>query len=407
MRSELDDAALLEHADAVGVPHRREAVRDENGCAVTRRGKQPVEDLGFAAHVELRGGFVEQHDAGAEPHAAQRAGQRHALPLAARQIGAAFVPAGEHGVERRQVGRACRRERFAYDFVRRSCRGHVVAERQLEADEVLKDGGDARAPRREVQLAQIDAIDLDRAGPRVVQTAEQLGQRRFARAVLPDDGERRACGNDEIELVEHERSTRVAKADVAKADLARWRAGRRAIAGRQRARRSHRRLDTQHGIHRRRGAVEGPTESSKRDHRHAHGALDEGDDLTQTEPAAYNGVRERPEDQDVGGHDQQHAPQQRLLAQARRRVLEIVQSRAAGDEAIDRPAGQAEQPQLLAGGRIDRDAVGVVGVALRRAHFIGVAIPPDAALAQQPVRRQPCGDEHERRPPRVGKQHEA
>ena len=63
--------------------------------------------------------------------------------------------------------------------------------------------------------------------------------------------------------------------------------------------------------------------------------------------------------------------------------------RAARDEAVDRPAGEAEQPQLLAGRRIDGEPVGVVGVALRAAHLVGVAVAPDRALAQQPVRGQP------------------
>ena len=65
-------------------------------------------------------------------------------------------------------------------------------------------------------------------------------------------------------------------------------------------------------------------------------------------------------------------------------------------------SAETEQPQLLAGRRIDRQAIGVVGVALRAAHLVGVAIAPDAALAQQPVRGQPRAAEHQRRPPGVG-----
>ena len=89
------------------------------------------------------------------------------------------------------------------------------------------------------------------------------------------------------------------------------------------------------------------------------------------------------------------------LAQTRGCVLKLVQARASGDEAVDRPAGEAEQPQLLARGRVHRQPVGVVGIALRAAHFFGVAVAPDRALAQQPVRRQPRAREHDRRPPRV------
>ena len=66
---------------------------------VARRREDALEDLGLAAHVELRGGLVEQDDAGAEPHRAQRAGQRDALPLPAGEIGAAGVAAREDRVE--------------------------------------------------------------------------------------------------------------------------------------------------------------------------------------------------------------------------------------------------------------------------------------------------------------------
>ena len=68
---------------------------------------------------------------------------------------------------------------------------------------------------------------------------------------------------------------------------------------------------------------------------------------------------------DVGAEHEQQAPEHRLLAQPRRLVLQRVQPRAPGDEALDRPAGEAEQPQLLRRRRIDGEAVGVVGVALR------------------------------------------
>src|SRR5438067_3426475 len=44
----LDDSPVLEHADAIGVAHRREPVGDENRRAVAGRGENPIEDLGLA-----------------------------------------------------------------------------------------------------------------------------------------------------------------------------------------------------------------------------------------------------------------------------------------------------------------------------------------------------------------------
>ena len=85
------------------------------------RGREnALEDLRFAAHVELGGGLIQQHDAGAESHRAQRARQRDALPLAAGKIGAALVAAREHRVEVGEIRRAgvgqCRLD----DVVRRA-----------------------------------------------------------------------------------------------------------------------------------------------------------------------------------------------------------------------------------------------------------------------------------------------
>src|SRR3954451_23710099 len=44
VRAELDDAAMLQHADAVGVTHRREPMRDQDGGAPARCGEDAIED---------------------------------------------------------------------------------------------------------------------------------------------------------------------------------------------------------------------------------------------------------------------------------------------------------------------------------------------------------------------------
>jgi len=90
---------MLEHTDAIGMAHGREPMRDQNRRRVPGRAKDAIENLGFAADVELRRRLVEQHEAGADVHRAQRTGQRHALPLPTRQIGAVLVAAREDGIE--------------------------------------------------------------------------------------------------------------------------------------------------------------------------------------------------------------------------------------------------------------------------------------------------------------------
>src|SRR5437867_25830 len=85
-RSASGSAAALEDADAVGVADCGKAVRDQNRGAVPCGGKQAIEDLGFAANIELRGGLIEQHDTSAELDGCQRPGERDALPLAAGEV---------------------------------------------------------------------------------------------------------------------------------------------------------------------------------------------------------------------------------------------------------------------------------------------------------------------------------
>src|SRR5438876_580723 len=84
----------------------------------------------------------------------------------------------------------------------------IVVQRQLEADEVLKDGGDAGAPRPEVKMAKVDAVDFDGPRLRVVEAAQQLGERRLSGSVLADDRDRRPGGDGEFEMLEHRRAAR-------------------------------------------------------------------------------------------------------------------------------------------------------------------------------------------------------
>ena len=192
-------------------------------------GEDPLEDLGFAAHVELRRRLVEQDDAGAHPDRAERARQRDALPLTAGEIGAVLVAARQRWC---RGAPGSRRPRL------RSASTHHIVGRAAGA--TLSRSGSSRrmkswntAVRRDrhddqIELAHVDSVDLDRAALRVVQPAQQLGQRRLAGAVLSDDRQRRTRRNGQVEAVEHAGAARIGKRDVAEADLARG----QAVAGR-------------------------------------------------------------------------------------------------------------------------------------------------------------------------------
>ena len=107
---------------------------------MARGGQHAIEDLGFAPYVELSRWLIEQDEPRTQVHGAERAGQCNALPLSAGEIGAAGVAARQHGVEFGQSGRAGRCEGGTYGIVRRASGRDVVAQWELESDEVLKDG---------------------------------------------------------------------------------------------------------------------------------------------------------------------------------------------------------------------------------------------------------------------------
>ena len=75
-------------------------------------------------------------------------------------------------------------------------------------------------------------------------------------------------------------------------------------------------------------------------------------------------------------------------------------------EPLDRPIGKSEQAQFLGGRWIHRQSVSIVGMAFGLAHFFGIAIFPDRAFLQEPVRRQPGARQNQRGPPRVNREHE-
>jgi hypothetical protein len=146
VRAKLDDLTVLEHADAVGVAHRGKPMRDQDGRALATGSQDAIEDLRLAPNVELRRRFIQQHDAGALLYRAQGARQGDTLPLPARKVGAALVTACQHRVETGEVGRAGRLERRPHHGVRRARWGDVFAKGQLESDEILEHGGQARPP---------------------------------------------------------------------------------------------------------------------------------------------------------------------------------------------------------------------------------------------------------------------
>ena len=94
------------------------------------------------------------------------------------------------------------------------------------------------------------------------------------------------------------------------------------------------------------------------------------------------------EDSRVADQDQDQAPGDRLLPQPGGPILQLEQQPAALHEAIDNPARQAEESDLLRRLRIHREPVRVLGITLCGTHRRGVAILPNPLSRSQWVEPQ-------------------
>ena len=161
----------------------------------------------------------------------------------------------------------------------------------------------------------------------------------------------------------------------------------------------HLRADAGDGGARRGAAVERPVQAAEGEQAGGERGLGERDRGADADAPVERGVADRPEHQRVRRHHDQQAPDQRALAQSRRLPLQVAQPPGPVAEATHHPVAEHEDAHLLGGGSVDREAVGVVGVALGELHRRGLAVPPHAALTQQPVGAPPGQTQHDRRPP--------
>ena len=160
-------------------------------------------DARLGRGVDRGGRVVEDQDARVGD---ERAGDRDALALAARERQAALA---DHGVvalrQRRDEVVRLRAARRLLDLGVARIRpreGDVVAHRGGEQERVLRDRRDRAPQLAQVELAHVDAVDEHAPCLHVVEARDQRCQRRLARAGAPDQRERAALGDVEIDLVQ-------------------------------------------------------------------------------------------------------------------------------------------------------------------------------------------------------------
>src|SRR6516162_1944772 len=201
-------------------------------------------------------------------------------------------------------------------------------------------------------------------------------------------------------------SRKVGKRHVAQSNLVRASPVHRAASRLQRASRTHGWLESQHSSDRSSGPVERPTESAERNHRNADGALHVHHSGPQSDSPVCGAACQRPKNRDIRADYQKQAPDQWPLAQSCGSVLKLVQTSPSRNETLHCPGGESKQPQFLARGWIHGKPISVVGITLRATHLFGVAVAPDSAFTQKPMRGRPRAREQDRHPPRIsGKDH--
>ncbi len=148
----LDDLAVAEHQDAVGMAHGGQAVGDDQAGAAAHQALERLVDQPLALGIQRGGGLVEQQDARIGENGA---GDGDALALAAGKFGAAradegVIALGQRGDEIVGVGLAG----GVLDFLE-GCAGFavfdVLADAAAEEQDFLRHDGDLRAHGRQRQ----------------------------------------------------------------------------------------------------------------------------------------------------------------------------------------------------------------------------------------------------------------
>ena len=147
----LDDAAVVEHQDAGGVAHGRKPVRDHEGGAVLHHLVERGLHLHLGGGVERAGRLVEDQD---RRVLHQRARDRDALALAAREHAAALADAGLEAfrIALDEIERLRARGGLANLLVGRlrPADAQVLADRAVEQQHLLEHHADVPAQRREL-----------------------------------------------------------------------------------------------------------------------------------------------------------------------------------------------------------------------------------------------------------------
>src|SRR5574343_372058 len=218
--ADLDDLSAIHDDQPVGLAQRGEAVGDGDRRAALDEVVERLLDLFFGLGVDRRGRFVEYQDARIDE---QRAGDRDALALAAGQALAAFADQRVVAVRQAQdelvgVGGAGSGDNFLARCVRFAV-GDVVGDGAEEQERLLQHKADVLTELGNRHGADIDAVDQHLAFGDIVETADQVDQRRLAGTGVADQTDHFARLDDQVDIA-GDRAGAVAEAGFLQFELA-------------------------------------------------------------------------------------------------------------------------------------------------------------------------------------------
>lgn len=219
----LHDAPAVHHPNLVVVFGTFQLMRHQQGGLPVRGGVQRLHHPPFAVGVQAGGRLIEQQQ---PARADQRARHRHALRLADRQARGVVADLGLQPLrqERQQFADV----RLFHRLLQLRFAGLRVAQQNIGAQRlrrqvrILPDPAQLAAPVFGGQLAQFDAVYLQRAA--IGQEAEQqVQQRAFTGAAQPDQrdalaglqpkaqraGQQRAVGRQDLQIARLQRQRRI------------------------------------------------------------------------------------------------------------------------------------------------------------------------------------------------------
>ena len=200
----LHDFALLQHAYRVGILDRRQAVGNYQRGAAAHEVVEGLLHQVLTLGVECRGGLVENENGGILEYGA---GNAQALPLSAREVGAAVAYVGVKSLlgGHDEVVGVGNLGSVHYLLVGST----VDAEGDVVVDGVVEENGllvhIAHEGTQVVlgELPDVGAVDHDRALLHVVEAWQQVGQRCLAAAALSHQGHGLAARYVEVDAVDH------------------------------------------------------------------------------------------------------------------------------------------------------------------------------------------------------------